>query len=617
MPTRTFLFNLAALLLSGAACLGAALWAVGWVEQRSLAAVAAALADDGHDWVEADTDGMRVILTGLAPDEPARFRALTVAGQVVDGARLVDEMRVAPPDEVPAPAYQVEILRNDADISLIGLVPSAGVREDLRAEVRRIAGSVLFTDLLETAEGTLPERWDEAMAFGLQAVASLPRSKVSISADRVSVTALAESTDEKRRIEAALSDGAPSGVALGLDIAAPRPVIAPFTARFTIGDDGATFDSCSAATEDGLARILRAAHAAGIEEAVDCPLGLGVPSTRWDEAVVMAIEALERLGGGSVTFSDGDVTLIARQGTDPTAYDAEIGALERSLPPVFALHAMLPAPPEATGGEDGEGPARFTAARSPEGLVQIRGRLARELDRQVVEGFAHARFGAAETTTGIRVDDAVPDGWTPRVLASLDALGYLAQGSVTVTAEDVEISGETGDTDARRQIARLLSEKLGGGADFEIDVTYVQEHDPNAGLPTPRECVRLIQAAAADQKITFAPSSAEFDPESRETLDRIAGILRRCGPVPMEIAGYTDSQGRESMNQALSQERADAVLTALMSRRILTSGIEARGYGEENPIADNDTEEGREANRRIEFHYTGPEDTVEARTGPH
>ena len=614
---RSILTNAIALAASGLVCLGIALWAVGWIEQRSLAAVAAALANDGQDWVEPEADGLRVVLGGVAPDEPARFRALTVAGNVVDGARLVDAMQVAPPEEAAAPAYQVQILRNDGDMSLIGLVPSLADRDELREQVRRIAGSVLFTDLLETAEGTPPEGWKGSVAFGLEAVAMLPRSKISISPDRVSVSAFVESEEEKRRVEAALSDAVPSGIALGLDIDAPRPVIAPFTARFLIDQSGARFDACSAATEEGAAAIARAAVAAGVEAGVDCTLGLGAPSTRWGEAVATAIETVARLGGGSVTFSDGDVSLVAPQGTDPATFDSEVGALEEALPPVFALHATLPAPPETASDEDGEGPAQFSATRSPEGLVELRGRLGQQIDRQAVEGFAHARFGAAETTAGIRIDAAVPDGWTPRVLAGLDALGYLAEGAVKVTPESVDVRGETGDTDARREIARLLTEQLGGGATFEVDVAYVQEHDPAAGQPTPEECVRLVQGAAAERKITFAPGSDEFDPDSRQTLERIADILRDCGPVPMEIAGYTDSQGRESMNLALSQERADAVLTALMSRRILTSGIEAQGYGEEDPIADNDTEEGREANRRIEFRYTGEEDSVEAVIGPH
>ena len=84
-------------------------------------------------------------------------------------------------------------------------------------------------------------------------------------------------------------------------------------------------------------------------------------------------------------------------------------------------------------------------------------------------------------------------------------------------------------------------------------------------------------------------------------MNAIAEILAECGDLRIEIQGHTDSQGRESMNQRLSQDRAQSVLNELRARRILTSSYTAKGYGEENPIADNGTEAGRENNRRIEF----------------
>ena len=61
------------------------------------------------------------------------------------------------------------------------------------------------------------------------------------------------------------------------------------------------------------------------------------------------------------------------------------------------------------------------------------------------------------------------------------------------------------------------------------------------------------------------------------------------------------------MNQQLSKQRADAILEALQSRRVLTGNLTTKGYGEEVPIADNGTEEGREANRRIEFTLVEPD----------
>ena len=66
------------------------------------------------------------------------------------------------------------------------------------------------------------------------------------------------------------------------------------------------------------------------------------------------------------------------------------------------------------------------------------------------------------------------------------------------------------------------------------------------------------------------------------------------------------------MNEQLSQARADSVLNAIMERRVLTSNLTAKGYGETRPIADNDTEEGREANRRIEFKLVAPVEAAEA-----
>ena len=93
-------------------------------------------------------------------------------------------------------------------------------------------------------------------------------------------------------------------------------------------------------------------------------------------------------------------------------------------------------------------------------------------------------------------------------------------------------------------------------------------------------------------------------------MDAVADLLGACGDIQLEIQGHTDSQGREIMNEQLSQARAQSVLNELRARRILTSNFTAKGYGETQPIADNGTEEGRNANRRIEFKLIRPEPKV-------
>jgi OOP family OmpA-OmpF porin len=83
-------------------------------------------------------------------------------------------------------------------------------------------------------------------------------------------------------------------------------------------------------------------------------------------------------------------------------------------------------------------------------------------------------------------------------------------------------------------------------------------------------------------------------------------LLKTCGELRLEIQGHTDSQGREEMNLALSQSRAQSVLNELRARRVPTSSFSAKGYGEARPIQDNDSADGREANRRIEFRLIRP-----------
>jgi len=195
------------------------------------------------------------------------------------------------------------------------------------------------------------------------------------------------------------------------------------------------------------------------------------------------------------------------------------------------------------------------------------------------------------------------------VLAGLEALGQLSNGAVTVTPEALDLIGNTGNPDASTEIASLLAGKLGEGAAFDVDVTYQKKLDPVLGLPSPDECEAEIGAVVEAGKINFEPGSATIDASALGTMDDIAAIIKRCGDLRLEIQGYTDSQGREEMNLALSQSRAESVLNELRARRVSTASFTAKGYGEASPVASNETEAGREANRRIEFRLIRP-DTV-------
>lgn len=592
-------------LSAAAASLVAASFSVTLIEDNSEIGVRNALDDNGLPWAEVEADGLQVTLTGMAPTEAVRFQALSTAGTVVDAARVIDEMEVEAQAVIAAPRFSAEILRNDSGLSVIGLIPASTDRDAVIERFTGLVGEDGVADLLETADYPAPDGWNEALSFALSAMRDLPRAKVSISAGRVAITAITDSAEDRDRLEARLARLATPGVQIITQISAPRPVITPFTLRFQIDGDGARFDACSADTEDAKATILAAAARAGATGTPRCTVGLGVPSPNWATAVEQAIGALAELGGGSVTFADADVTLIAMPQTDPSVFDTAVGELETALPDVFALTPVLPETPDPSAG-----PAEFTATLSPEGQVQLRGRVSGEALRDLSESYAKSRFGSGNVYSASRVVDDLPADWSTRVLTGIEALSKLSNGSVTVSADNLVILGNTGNIDASDEIAALLVGRLGDGQEFDLDVTYQEKLDPIAGLPTPDECIAEIGEILKVAKINFEPGSATIDASALGTMDDIAEILKRCGELRLEIQGHTDSQGRAEMNQALSQSRAESVLNELRARRVRTGTFVAAGYGEDDPIADNATENGREANRRIEFRLIRP-DTVD------
>lgn len=103
------------------------------------------------------------------------------------------------------------------------------------------------------------------------------------------------------------------------------------------------------------------------------------------------------------------------------------------------------------------------------------------------------------------------------------------------------------------------------------------------------------------QGVNFATNSANLTPGSAATLDAAAATLAKRGNVRVEVAGHTDSRGSAARNRVLSQQRAESVMRYLVSKGVDPANLTARGYGPDSPVADNKTESGRAANRRVEL----------------
>ncbi len=113
---------------------------------------------------------------------------------------------------------------------------------------------------------------------------------------------------------------------------------------------------------------------------------------------------------------------------------------------------------------------------------------------------------------------------------------------------------------------------------------------------------RLQRTKEVLRGVTFATGSAQLSQKAQENLRLVANRLLRQ-PTRVEIQGHTSDTGDLDFNMRLSQARADAVRNFLISQGVPSNSITARGFGPNQPVATNETEEGRRANQRIEVVY--------------
>src|SRR5690606_17721645 len=101
--------------------------------------------------------------------------------------------------------------------------------------------------------------------------------------------------------------------------------------------------------------------------------------------------------------------------------------------------------------------------------------------------------------------------------------------------------------------------------------------------------------------ITFNTNSADIRADFFPVLNSVAKVLAEFNQTSIRVTGHTDSTGSDSINQPLSERRADSVAIYLRSQKVASSRVQAYGYGSRYPIASNSTAAGREQNRRVEL----------------
>jgi len=182
----------------------------------------------------------------------------------------------------------------------------------------------------------------------------------------------------------------------------------------------------------------------------------------------------------------------------------------------------------------------------------------------------------------------------------IDAVDRRAQQGIQ-GANTAAAAADTKATQAGQAAATADTKATQAGQAAQTAQQGVQQANNRINTVETRIAGLDVYSPGQSQTVTFKVNSAKLSKEAMETLDSFAGQVsqQRSGYL-VEVQGYTDKTGTETYNFNLSQRRAETVLRYLVSKNVPLFRINIVGLGEENPVADNKTKQGREQNRRVE-----------------
>ncbi|WP_318371148.1 OmpA family lipoprotein [Enterobacter sp.] len=142
---------------------------------------------------------------------------------------------------------------------------------------------------------------------------------------------------------------------------------------------------------------------------------------------------------------------------------------------------------------------------------------------------------------------------------------------------------------------------LGGGAGYYMDAqeAKLRQKMQGTGVSVTRNGDNIV--LNMPNNVTFDSSSATLKPTGANTLTGVAMVLKEYPKTAVNVVGYTDSTGGKDLNMRLSQQRADAVASSLITQGVDAGRLRTSGMGPANPIASNSTEDGKAQNRRVEI----------------
>jgi len=520
-----------------------------------------ALSKAGLSWASVKFDGRDGEVNGQAADDSEPDKAIGIA-QAVNGVRVIAN-RAQLVEKIDTYTWQAALANNKVRLS--GYVPNEETRKTILGMVKANLPNRDVEDRMKIARGAPPrDTWLGGVSFGLKQLALLKKGAADIEATNLTLSGEAEDTAAFKSVKSALARGLPQGVRLKGDKVTP-PVVSPYlwsakwAAKKLVLSGYAPGDAQRGAL---LSAVKKALPDAAVEDRME--LADGAPEG-WANAASAAIAEFGHLEEGGAELKGSQLTVA---GMAPDEGRAEIvrRAIRGSMPSGirFTDQIKYREPPKPD-------PAELEAKRRAEEEAKRR---ADEEAKRRAEEEAKRRADADAALAKRSEDDA-------RRRAEADAKKK--------AEADAAAQRAAADAEAKRKAEAEAAGKRAAAAEAEAKR---------------RAELQLCQSTLNEAKsgvIQFQRASADLDPRSFPTLDKVAKAALACPNAHIEIQGHTDAEGTPERNQKLSERRAQSIVSYLSKMGVDGAKLSAVGYGESRPVAPNDTPENRAKNRRIEF----------------
>jgi OmpA-OmpF porin, OOP family len=400
------------------------------------------------------------------------------------------------------------------------------------------------------------------------------------------VTFAAEAFSEEGRLSAVASVEAVPGVRMVNDATRLVPEAKPFVwsaerdvVRVTLGGSSPLPSSRN--------KLMEAARATlgGVEVADRMNLARGAPQ-RFDNAALLLLDQIAKLKDGKVTLSDNKVTL--------SGMTRELGGREA----IAAALKNLPEGYSVAANEVKAPPFIFQAYKDPVAVtLTLTGYVPDNNVHAALVAAAGRKFFSEKVVDNLKASIGAPAGFAAAVAPALGALSRLSTGTLVVTDREVKLSGDALYEAAATQIRAGLGKDFPQGWQFKPEISV----KPAAAPVDATVCQQLFADLLGKARIRFESGKADIVADSAGLLDRLIETALRCPNANIEVAGHTDSDGEEPANQELSEKRAQAVADYLVKAGLPANRFTPVGYGSTQPIAGNDSDQGKAQNRRIDF----------------